>query len=47
MFTDIVGFTNISAKDGNKALALLDKQRFLNDNILIVNIISDWDRLTH
>ena len=26
MFTDIVGFTNISAKDENKALALLDKQ---------------------
>ena len=26
MFTDIVGFTNLSAKDENKALALLDKQ---------------------
>ena len=24
-----------------------DKQRFLNDNILIANIISDWNRLTH
>ena len=24
-----------------------DKQRFLNDNILIVNIISDWNSLTH
>ena len=26
MFTNIVGFTNISAKDENKALELLDKQ---------------------
>jgi len=24
-----------------------DKQRFLNDNILISNIISDWNRITH
>ena len=66
MFTDIVGFTNISVKNENKALAEKyinfshdeimdiaselkrgDKQRFLNDNILISNIISDWNRLTH
>ena len=34
MFTDIAGFTALSAKD---------KNRLLTKNIFVANVISDWE----
>ena len=42
-----INFSHNEIMDIASKLKKSDKQRFLNDNILIANIISDWIRLTH
>jgi len=47
MFTDIAGYTALSAKDETSALKLHknDRERFFNDNKLVSKVISEWKKV--